>query len=142
MGVHNRATEEEIAEIRRLANEGLSANAISRNIGRDPHLVARYAPECAQRYRQRRVFSVTINKIPEVIHKALSAAARRRSMKLETIMLQLVGGVAMRGSIDRTLQKWNAYNNERRLGTCDGHGAAEQKRAGEGQNATGESLEV
>ena len=74
---------------------------VARCLERDPHLVARYAP-----YRKRPVFSVTINKIPEAIHKALRDAARRRGMKLETIMFQLVGGTIMHGSVDRTLQRW------------------------------------
>ena len=133
------ATEEEIAEIRRLASEGLSANAIGRCLGRDPHLVKRFAPESTKR---RPVFSVTINKIPEAIHKALSDAARRRGMKLETIMFQLCGGTVMRGSVDKTLQRWNAYDSERRLGTCDSHGTKDRQRAGEGERALPEGIEA
>jgi hypothetical protein len=131
------ATEEEIADIRRLAAEGMSANAIARNIGRDPHLVLRYAP-----YRKRPVYSVTINKIPEVIIKALRNAARRRGMKVETIMFQLVGGTIMRGSIDKTLQRWNAYESERRIGTCDSHNLKERNRAGKGERALPEGVEA
>jgi hypothetical protein len=136
MGVHNRATAQEIADIKRMSAEGMSANAIARNLERDPHLVARYAP-----YRKRPVFSVTINKIPEAVHKALRAAARRRGMKLETIMFQLVGGTVMRGSVDRTLQRWNAYDSERRLGTCDSHNS-KQRRAGEGERALPAGIEA
>jgi len=110
---------------------------VARCLERDPHLVARYAP-----YRKRPVFSVTINKIPEAIHKALRDAARRRGMKLETIMFQLVGGTIMHGSVDRTLQRWNAYDSERRLGSADAHSTIERRRAAEDQNETGESLEV
>jgi hypothetical protein len=44
--------------------------------------------------------SPSTQQLRQAIHKALAAAARRRSMKLETIMLQLVGGTVMRGSID------------------------------------------
>jgi hypothetical protein len=90
----------------------------------------------------RPVFSVTINKIPEAIHKALSDAARRRGMKLETIMFQLVGGTVMRGSIDKTLQRWNAYDSERRQGTADSHNSRQRRRAGEGERALPEGVEA
>jgi hypothetical protein len=131
------ATKEEIAEIRRLANEGLSANAIGRCLGRDPHLVARYAP-----YRKRPVFSVTISGIPEPVHKALKAAAKRRSMKLETIMFQICGGTIMRGSVDKTLQRWNCYESERRYGTADSHNSRQRRRAGEGERALPEGIDA
>jgi hypothetical protein len=60
-------------------------------------------------------------------------------MKLETIMLQLVGGTVMRGSIDKTLQRRNAYDSERRLGTANSHGT---KRVGEGERALLEGMEA
>ena len=63
-------------------------------------------------------------------------------MKLETIMFQLVGGTIMHGSVDRTLQRWNAYDSERRLGSADAHSTIERRRAAEDQNETGESLKV
>jgi hypothetical protein len=129
MGEYNAVSEQEVALIRRLAAKGMSANAIGRQLGRTGSCISKYAPECGERYRARPVFSVTIKQIPEVLHKALSDAARRRSMKLETIMLRLVGGTIMRGSIDKTLQKWNDYENERKLGTASAHSTAERKRA-------------
>jgi hypothetical protein len=81
--------------------------------------------------------------LPETVHRLLEqAAARRRqsenvSMSLDTLIMQIVGGIVCRGSIENALHAWGRY--------CADHravGAAQVKRIELDANAHEQAAQV
>jgi hypothetical protein len=61
-------------------------------------------PRCIQRYAP-----LAASKMPEVPHKLLVAAALRRGMSVEDIVVEIACGIAVKGSIDSALAKYAEY---------------------------------
>jgi hypothetical protein len=68
--------------------------------------------------------------LPEPVSKLLAKAAERRQMEASDLAAQLLGGIVMRGSVDRTQQKWFGYQNDRRLDSRDSHGPKKVSKHG------------
>jgi hypothetical protein len=128
-----RVTIKEQRRIVMLLETGRSHLAIGKIVGRPQQTISRIANGQTMAIRTRLVTTV-----PLPVAKLLGQAAERRQMSASDLAAQLLGGIILRGSIDRTLQKWNAYENQRKLGSCDSHGSAERRnRAGEAENGSG-----
>jgi hypothetical protein len=138
MGVHNAITAQEIAVIRAMALAGHSAAAIARAIGRNASCIIKHAPECGARYFHWSTW--TVKKVPAQVQRRAEAAAARYQMDVETLVYQIAAGALMRGSVHKSLTRYQEYESDRRTDICDSHSSRERKRAGEGGN--GQSPEV
>src|SRR5262249_8309070 len=97
--------------------------AVGKAVGRCQQAISRVA----NGRTMMRVRLVTI--LPEPVSRLLTKAAERRQMAAGDLAAQLLGGVICRGAIDKTLQRWNAYEAARRLTTADSHNTKQRKRA-------------
>ena len=124
-----RFTVKEKRKITMLAESGVSQLKIGEIVGRCQQSISRIVNG------QTAVTRIRLTTIlPEPVAKLLTQAAERRQMTASDLAAQLLGGVICRGAIDATVQKWNRYENSRKLGTCDSHSSRQRQRAGEGGN--------
>jgi hypothetical protein len=85
------------------------------------------------------MYTWTVLRVSEPVHKRAVAAAVRYQMSVETRVHQLAAGALMRGSVHKSLARYAEYKNARRLDATDAHGTEERKRAGQGRNANGQN---
>jgi hypothetical protein len=129
MGLHNAISQQEMSIIRAMANAGHTAAAIARAIGRTSSAITKYAPECGARYFN--WSSWLVKKVPPQVARRAEAAAARYQMDVETLVYQIAAGALMRGSIDKSLARYQRYESDRRTDTCNSHNTKERQRAGE-----------
>jgi hypothetical protein len=131
VGLNNALTAREVSVIRALALAGHTAADIARRIGRNASCVIKHAPECGQRYFNWTTW--TVSKVPAPVQKRAEAAAAQYGMDVPTLIYEIAAGTLMRGSVDRSLQRYARYENSRKLDVATSHNTEERKRAGEDQ---------
>jgi hypothetical protein len=124
VGEHNAVSIQEAALIRQLVAAGHSATAVGKMLNRTVSCIAKYAPLAGERFHKWTTWSV--KRVPPAVQRRAERAAAQYQMPVETLIYQLAAGVLMRGSVDKSLQRYANYENAKRLDIANAHGTKER----------------